>query len=96
VAAELVVAWVEEHRAELLAGTMTTDTIENLNVPTCTAGEVRGVVEVPADMTSDVRLDPVDCSLEPAGQPTTDLAAFAAGYAPLSVLPAAPAAPPAN
>ena len=83
-AAELVVAWVQEHRAELLAGGADA-TVENLNVPTCTAGEVKDVVEVPVDMVSEVQIVPTDCSV--AGPtPTEDVAAFNAGYAPLSVL----------
>lgn len=87
-AAELVVAWVKERRADLLAGDADA-TVENLNVPTCTAGEVKEVVEVPVDMASEVQIVPTDCSV-PGPTPTLDVAAFNAGYAPLSVLSVQP------
>lgn len=89
-AAELVVAWVEENREAILSGEFATDTIENLNVPTCTAGEVRGLVEVELDTAAQVSFDPVDCS-QTTPQPAGDVAAFAAGFAPLSVISATPA-----
>jgi len=87
-AAELVVAWVQEHRAELLAGGAEA-TVENLNVPTCTAGEVKDVLEVPVDTVSDVPIVPTDCSAS-GPTPALDVAAFNAGYAPLSVLSVQP------
>ena len=91
-AAALAVEWVQEHRADLLDGKLATTPapVENLNVPTCTAGEVKGVVEVPVDTVNDVQLGPVDCTV--AGDtPTLDVAAFNAGYAPLSMLTVTPA-----
>lgn len=90
-AATLVLDWLKEHRADLLSGKRATPArVENLNVPTCTAGRVKGVIDVPVDTTADGKFDPVDCTVD-AARPTNDIAAFAAGYAPLSELSVSPA-----
>lgn len=86
-AAKLAVEWIDAHRADLLAGKLATTPapVANLNVPTCSAGTVRGVLEVPAATTAPTDLTPVDCSAaEPATKPTDDITAFAAGWATLS------------
>ncbi|HEX5615728.1 MAG TPA: 5'/3'-nucleotidase SurE [Acidimicrobiia bacterium] len=91
VSAELVVSWVEEHRAELLdhdaaAGPTT---VANLNVPSCPTPEVRGVVEVPVASEFGAN-DPftVDCA-STLEDPVDDVTAFVNGYAALSELDAA-------
>jgi 5'-nucleotidase len=85
--AKLALAWLAEHRADLVsgAGRKTPAEVMNLNVPTCTAGTVKGVVEVPVDTTADPSFGPVDCSV-PGADPTNDVTAFQEGFAPLSVL----------
>jgi 5'-nucleotidase len=86
------IAWVEEHRSELLArnpGTAVT-TIDNINGPTCASGTVREVIEVPAatDFADRKPFDPIACDAPlPATPPVDDVGAFIAGYIPLSVLP---------
>ncbi len=83
-ATELVVGWVEEHRAELAGGTAAVDTITSFNVPTCTTGTIKDdVLEVPLAPAIPEGVDPFtsDCSIEPAVAPTDDVAAVAAGYA---------------
>jgi 5'-nucleotidase len=86
-AAELAVAWIDEHRTALLDGSMATTPapVANLNVPGCSAGTVRGVVEVPASAEPPASLDPIDCSApELSSAPADDNAALAGGWASLS------------
>jgi 5'-nucleotidase len=86
---ELAVAWVEEHREELLAHTPgdPVDTIDNINAPTCTAGEVRGLVEVTTatDFGAQDPFGPVDCTVTTEGA-TTDVEGFFTGYAVIATL----------
>jgi len=84
-------AWVSKHRAKLKRGT-----VQNLNVPTCTTGRVRGTVSVRsgtiASFPAGVNplLGPVDCAQTgPAGP--DDVTAYLAGYAGLTKIPATPA-----
>jgi 5'-nucleotidase len=86
------VAWVQEHRAELLARApgAPVATIENINAPTCATGTVRDVIEVPVatDFGDRKALDPVACDAPaPPTPPADDVDAFIAGYVPLSVIP---------
>lgn len=86
-AAKLAVRWIEDHRSALLDGTLATTpaTVANLNVPTCSAGTVRGVLEVTAATAAPTDLTEVDCSApEPPAKPADDVAAFGAGWATLS------------
>lgn len=86
-------AWIDEHRDALLAGDEPAQ-VTLLNVPSCAAGGVRGVVEVPVAADDAGRsLAAVDCN-SPAEDPVDDVAAFTTGYATLSVLPAADATTP--
>ena len=84
--AELAIDWVKEHRKRLVRGSVGTDEIANLNVPTCATGEVRGVVEVPPLLTGEL-LPPSNCesTLE---DPPDDVIAFSNGFATLSEIPA--------
>jgi 5'-nucleotidase len=79
-------AWLAEHRSALAAGTVTTDTIDSLNTPTCTAGEIRGLREVPLAANSTGAFDPQDCesTLE---APKDDVEAFINGFNALSPVP---------
>lgn len=86
-------AWIDDHRATLLAGDEPAQ-VTLLNVPSCAAGQVRGVVEVPVAADDAGRsLAVVDCT-STAEDPVDDVAAFTTGYATLSVLPAADASTP--
>ncbi len=86
-AAKLAVAWIEEHRDAILDGSMATTpaSVTNLNVPGCSTGSVRGVLEVPASAEPPTSLDPVACGgPEPSPPPADDVAAIASGWASLS------------
>ena len=89
-AAELVVAWVEENRAAIAAGELATDTVVNLNVPTCATGEVRGTLEVESATAGDA-LAASDCTATTDGF-TDDVTAFTNGFATMTVVPVEPAA----
>lgn len=92
-AVEFVVDWVVEHRDELLAGVPAGDEplLENLNVPSCGAGEVRGLVEVTMSSELDGAVAVQDCtSTAPAA--ADDITAFNSGFATLSPLSLEPAA----
>lgn len=86
-AAALAVDWVEEHREAILSGEMATTPalVANINVPACSAGTLRGLLEVPASPEPPASLDPVDCAATPApATPTDDNSALAGGWASLS------------
>ena len=76
--ARRAVAWVKQHRAAILAGRGKAAPdlvgVDNLNVPTCTSGAVRGLVRVPvsAGEAEHARLH-VDRALHPVD----DVAGFA-------------------
>jgi 5'-nucleotidase len=84
---ELVLAWVTEHREELLAGGDDTPaTVENLNVPSCATGTLQELVEVPFATDAagrNVLASDVDCTGTPA-DPADDVDAFNAGFPSLS------------
>lgn len=94
-AVPLVLDWIRQHHAALVAGTAP-DEVTNLNVPSCDIGKVRGLAEVPADLKGDVgkALGVQDCaSTEPLATLKADVAAFVAGYATIDVIPNEPATP---
>jgi 5'-nucleotidase len=80
------IAWVKQHRKALVKDVDPTDVV-NINVPTCTTGEIRGLVEVPAAPTGDA-LAAVDCT-STLEDPPDDLVAFTNGFATLSEVPTA-------
>jgi 5'-nucleotidase len=87
----LVLEWVTEHRLELLAGgDASPAVVENINIPTCTNGTLRQLVEVPVATDAAGRdLTASDCSGTPP-QPTADIDAFITGFPSLSdITPAA-------
>jgi len=88
-AVPFVLDWVTEHRAALASGDEPVD-VTNLNVPSCTVGEVRGLADVEADVDGDATqaLAPQDCaSTVPLDEGSGDVAAFATGYATISTIP---------
>lgn len=82
-------AWVKANRATLKPGT-----VQNLNIPECSAGHARGTT--PATSTAQVPdgtnvFATVDCT-QTAKAPRDEIAAFLAGFATLTKIPSAPAA----
>jgi 5'-nucleotidase len=94
---ELTLDWIDEHREALVAGEVATETVANLNVPSCSSGEIKGLLEVETATDAGDRnmLAPVDCTVaEPATPPADDIDAFTLGYAPLADVPLGDAAAP--
>jgi len=86
--AALVLRWVDEHRADILAGSASdSGLLENLNIPSCSSGSMRGLVRAPIAETNDGVQ--VDCS-STLEDPPDDVTALNAGFAVLSTLPPAP------
>jgi 5'/3'-nucleotidase SurE len=79
-------AWVTSHRQAIVArrGKAAGDLVgvDNLNVPTCTSGAVRGLVRVPVSTRGPSK---PDCT-STASAPVDDAEGFAAGYATLSAM----------
>jgi 5'-nucleotidase len=91
-AAQYVVDWVQEHRAQLLAGELTGDELllQNLNVPVCTTGEIRGIAVVPMSSGTDGAIVAQDCT-STLEDPADDIIAFNNGFVSLSDLTLQPA-----
>lgn len=85
-AATFVVDWVNEHRAGLLSGEYAGDAplLENLNVPVCTTGELRGVVRVPMSTSSEGALELQQDCTSTLADPPDDIVAFNNGFVSLS------------
>jgi 5'-nucleotidase len=83
-AARVVLDWIDEN-----GGDLQTDFVVSINTPNCTAGEMKGVIEVPvgADLADDDDPFSTDCTVD-APEPETDALAIEAGYASLSLVPA--------
>ena len=86
VGAQYVLAWVEDHRDALIAGTDPADVV-NINIPTCASGAVRGVKQVPVSTDPAGILDPADCT-STLTDVATDVSAFLAGFVSVSQLSA--------
>jgi len=85
--AQIVAGWVSAHRTELAAGDAPV-VVLNLNVPTCSAGTLRGVKQVPPAPTLEgATVGAVDCSSTATG-PKTDTEAFGDGFASVTSLQA--------
>ena len=82
----LVVDWLKKNRAALADGSAAVEVV-NFNAPTCSTGEVRGLVEVPVDTAgkSGGMLDAPNCTSSLA-HPTSDIEAFLNGFATMSVV----------
>jgi 5'-nucleotidase len=80
------VNWVKEHRAALAKKNAKPPAdVANINVPTCTTGKVRGLVDVPSATSGDITQAP-NCASK-VTHPTDDVVAFMNGYATLSEVP---------
>ena len=83
-AAELALAWINEHRDELVAADPVDGVaaVTNLNVPTCPSGEQGELLEVPVATEAEVAgmdLGAVDCETA-VPDPTNDVTGFLAGH----------------
>lgn len=87
--AELVVAWIEDNRVALGNGSASAETVTSFNIPDCTAGSIRELVQVPRaeSFPAGVNVFATDCSVEPAGQPVSDVDAMIKGFASQTQLP---------
>jgi len=85
--AQAVLTWLAEQRGTLAAGTVTTEEVDNLNIPSCETGSIRDLVEVPMAESSAGALDSQDCEsiLE---DPENDVEALNNGYTTLGPVPA--------
>jgi 5'-nucleotidase len=80
------VRWVKKHRKALAKKNPAAPSeVANINVPTCTIGKVRGLVEVPSATTGDITA-PSNCASE-LRNPADDVIAFQNGFAALSRVP---------
>jgi len=80
------VTWVKEHRKALTKKNPKAPTeVANINVPTCTTGKVRGLIDAPTATGGDVT-QPPNCASK-VKNPPDDVIAFVNGYAPLSPVP---------
>lgn len=82
-AADLVVEWIDDNRNALVNNAANVETVTSFNVPECTAGSIRELVEVPLgnSIPEGVNVFFSDCSVEPDGAPTTDVDAIIKGFA---------------
>jgi 5'-nucleotidase len=93
-AVPLILDWVIEHREELLAGEAAVE-VTNLNIPSCDAGDQRGLLEIEADLDGDAAasLGRSDCTSSAEEDSFDgDVAAFLAGFATIGVVPSEAAA----
>ncbi len=90
-AATYVVGWVEDNRDAVLDGELSGDDVVviNLNVPVCTAGELRGEIEVPMSEATEGAIADQDCTSTLA-DPTDDITAFNNGFVTISEISVEP------
>ena len=91
-AARYAIDWFRTERPSLpRTSTATPATLEGLNVPSCSAGSVRGELKLPeqtAFLPGESALAAQDCTS--TAKPTTEVAAFTDGYATIVPLPLNP------
>ena len=93
-AVPFILDWVTEHRDALVEGTAPVE-VMSMNIPSCKAGKIRGLLEVEVGTDGTDALGMQDCvSTAPEDQLTTDVAAFLDGFVSLTEVPAEPATPP--
>lgn len=78
--------WLDQNRAALATGDAPVEVV-SINVPTCTSGAVRGIVDVPTATDEGRDLVAVNCESTLA-KPSDDVEAFTNGFASESVVPA--------
>ncbi len=77
--AKSAVTWLDQHRAALLAGSLS-PSVTNINVPTCPSGTPHPVVVVPVAGPNENPTAPVDCKTPLPSPPTSDVNGFVHGY----------------
>lgn len=95
VAVPLVLDWVRDMRESILAKKAAT-VVTSLNVPSCAAGTVKGLVEVPSETDGDdnLALKPQDCgSAKKFAAGMKEVEAFTVGYATINEVPSEPQKP---
>lgn len=84
-----VADWVEEHRSGLISGEYRGDALllENLNIPVCGQGELRGVIRVEMSTSGDgaYTKGEQDCTA-PMDPPADDITGFNNGWVTLSTM----------
>jgi len=80
VAVDAIMTWLDENIDAVRDGSLGTETVTNINAPTCTTGEVQGEVDVPVnpDPGPDVDITAVDCA--GTADPVDDVSAFTNGW----------------
>jgi broad specificity polyphosphatase/5'/3'-nucleotidase SurE len=92
-AVPFILDWVTEHREALLADDAPVE-VMSMNIPSCKAGKIRGILEVEVGTDGTGALGIQDCaSTTPADDLTTDVEAFLDGYVSLTEVPDEPATP---
>jgi 5'-nucleotidase len=82
-ASALVIDWINANRSALEDNSASAERVISFNVPGCTAGSIRELVQVPlADaIPPGVNVFVTDCSIEPDGAPINDVDAMTKGFA---------------
>ena len=88
VGVEAVLDWIADNRKALTPkkGKKVTVILENLNIPTCAVGEVRGLFETALAPTTDGAITDQNCE-STLDNPTNDIEAFNNGYITLTDVP---------
>jgi len=90
-ATELIIDNIEAHRAEYTeaAASGEVEAVVNINVPDCTAGSPKELLEVALGTAVPEGVNPFasDCSVVSEEEPADDVLAVAAGYPALSLVP---------
>ncbi len=85
---EAVLDWLADHRKAFTPkkGKKVTVVLENLNIPTCLVGEVRGLFETALAATTEGAITDQNCE-STLDNPTNDIEAFNNGYITLTDIP---------
>ena len=89
--ATLVAEWITAHRNELAKGTAQTATVTSFNVPGCTLGTAKAVIEAPLAPVVPANVNvfvTANCDLMPSTAPTNDVEALMGGYLVMTPVPA--------
>lgn len=84
IGADLVVEWVKAHRKAFERDDEQPTSVVNLNIPSCAAGEVRGVVQVPLSSDGAAAVNTKSNCESTATDPPDDVIAFREGFAPVT------------
>ncbi len=85
-----VLRWLDANREALLAGTVSTESITNINIPSCDTGTIRGQLEVPLALENPSGWNLPDgfqdCE-STVENPPDDIEAFFNGYVTITPVP---------